>query len=478
MPIISQQLCLSTEFTETAAYHSPEKFGFFTVAQKVDGPRAWQQRSYRLDRLPDVLASLEGEPDTYISQAAFASPNRRLANFARISLLWVDLDVYSVDGLRNFSVDSIAWQLLDACNDRGIPPPSIIIDSGRGMYAKWYLDAPLPKRALSRWQLVQNTLCLKLKDFGADPNARDAARVLRVVGSTHKKTGRRVSVLWQNSTPTHGAELSNGVITYSFDMLADDQLPMTREQLGNLRADRELEKQAKISRQTSTGNNLTLITSRNTQGLRPFLPSRLAWDRYNDITKLMELRGWSNGAPEGKRDMPIFLCAVLMSQAVVVPQLADEIEAIAKQIAPTWSAAEVRNCVASVVARADAALRGEKLEFNGRQVDPRYVFRTETLLSLLDITPEEESELATIISKPEAKRRDAERARKARARAGATNRVVYEAGAAERRQEAQRLRASGLTWAEVGAVLRVSATAARLLASRVEPKRSSASVYM
>ena len=176
--------------------------------------------------------------------------------------------------------------------------------------------------------------------------------------------------------------------------------------------------------------------------------------------------------------MPLFLCAAFMSQAVVAPQLAEEIAAIAKQIAPTWSAAEVRNCVASVVARADAALRGEKLEFNGRQVDPRYMFRTETLLSLLDITSEEEMQMATIISKPEARRRDAERARQARARAGATKRADYEADAADRRTQALTLRLAGETWAEVGSVLGVSATAARLLASRAKPKRSSSSVYM
>jgi len=466
------------EFAETTAYHSAEKFGFFTVAQKVEGAHGWQQRSYRLDRLPTILEELDGQPDTYISQAAFAAPNRRIANLARISLLWVDLDFYNVERLRGLRVESIAAQVLDACDDQGIPPPSVIIDSGRGMYAKWYFEAPIPARALPRWQLVQNTFCLKLKDFGADPRARDAARVLRVVGSTHKASGRRVAVIWQNATPTHGAEMINGIATYSFDMLADDQLPKTRAELAELSAEREREKLVNLARKTSTGNSLTLISTRNTKGLRPFLPSQLAWDRYNDIIKLMEIRGWSDGAPEGERDMPIFLCAALMSQAVIVPQLKQEIEAIAKRIAPSWSAAEVRNCVASVMTRAQAAFNGEKLEYKGRQLDPRYIFKTDTLLALLDITPDEQAQLTTIIDKKEAKRRDAARARRARASAGAATRSDYETAAASRRDSAFSLHSAGHSWAEVGSALGVSATAARLLAKRAEPKRSSPSVYM
>ena len=39
-----------------------------------------RQRSYRLDLLPQVLASLDRHNDTYISQAEFFKPNRRLVN--------------------------------------------------------------------------------------------------------------------------------------------------------------------------------------------------------------------------------------------------------------------------------------------------------------------------------------------------------------------------------------------------------------
>lgn len=476
MSIIRQQLLLSTEFAESAACHSVDKFGFFTIASKIDGPHAWQQHSYRLNHLPRVLQSIGSRPDTYISQAEFSSPNRRIANLARVGLMWVDLDIYDIPALAGVRVENVAQQLLQACDDRQLPPPSVIIDSGMGLYAKWFLTTPIPARALSRWQLVQNILCDRLSDFGADANARDASRVLRIVNSVHSGSGRPVTVLWENTVPTHGGELLNGVVAYSFDMLADDLLPLTRERLAELRAERAIENSAKRNRCTSTGQNLTLVKS--TKGLRPFIASQLAWDRYNDIAKLAKIRGWTHGAPIGQRDMPVFLSAALMAQAIVVPHLSQEVIAIAKKFAPTWSKAEIQSCVASVLSRAVAASKGEKLEYKGRQVDPRYIFRTDTLLTLLDITAEEEAQMTTIIGKSEARRRDAERSKRAREHAGAVSRETYEAAADARRKKAKEIREAGRSWAEVGAELGITATAARLLANRASDKRSSPSVYM
>lgn len=462
MPIISQQLRLSTaEPLETDAYHAPG-FGFFTVAHVPDGPRTWNEKLYRLDRL-DVVADLAGHPDTYISQAEFKPPKRSVANLLRIGLLWVDLDIYRLPEMQGKSKETIAEALLLKCDDLQLPRPSVIIDSGRGMYAKWFLDAPLPAAALPRWQLVQNIFCLKLKDYGADPKARDAARVLRVVGTINSKTGGYVRIMWQNSTPASGGHLVNGFIAYDFDALADDQLPMTREELREKRAERELAKLNAQNHETATGNRLTLVSNRNTDGLRRFNPSQLARDRFNDITKLMTIRGWQDGAPEGQRDMPIFLSAAFMAQAVVHPQLEYEIAAIAKRIAPTWTAQEIQSCVTTVASKAKAALAGHKVVFNGEMRDPRYIFKTETLIDLLGITPEEELQLTTIISKTESKRRHAARSRQARAIAGAVSRTEYLAAAAQRREAALAMHLQAHSWKDIGVALGMSGDAARQL---------------
>lgn len=432
------------------------------MAKVPDGPRTWKEHAYRLDRLHEI-EDFAGQPDTYISQAEFKSFKRSIANLARIRLLWVDLDIYNLPEMVGKSKETIAAALLLKCDDLQLPRPSVIIDSGRGMYAKWFLDAPLPAAALPRWQLVQNIFWLKLQCYGADSKARDAARVLRVVGTINSKSGTYVRILWQNSTPAEGGHFVNGFIAYPFDSLADDQLPMTREELREKRADRELATLSAQSHETPTGNRLTLVSNRNTDGLRRFNPSQLARDRFNDITKLMAMRGWQDGAPEGQRDMPIFLSAAFMAQAVAQPQLEYEIAAIAKRIAPTWTAQEVQSCVTTVVSKAKAALAGHKVVFNGEMRDPRYIFKTETLIDLLGITPEEELQLTTIISKTESKRRHAVRSRQARAAAGAVSRTDYLAAAVQRREAALAMHLQAHSWKDIGLALGVSGDAARQL---------------
>lgn len=477
MPIIRQPLSLSTQFAESVACHAIDKFGFFTIAQKVEGARTWQERSYRLEQLPTVLGTVGSGVDTYISQASFARPNRRIANLARVGLLWVDLDIYNMPALAGKSPEQIAPLLLQACEDRMLPPPSVLIDSGQGLYAKWFLDTPIPARALSRWQLVQNTFCDRLADFGADKQARDAARVLRIVDSVHKIAGRPVSVLWENKTPTHGGLLVNGIASYSFETLALELLPLSRERLAELRAERDQIKIARNSRMT--GHDLTLVGKHSgASRLRTFIPSQLAWDRYHDIIKLADLRGWQAGAPSGHRDVCVFLAAAFMAHAVIVPQFHLEVAAIAKRFAPTWTRPELESCVSSVLARAQAAEKGEKIEYKGQLRDPRYFFKNASLLALLDITPEEEQQLTTIVSPTEAKRRDAERARRARQHAGAVERARYLGDADQRRARSKMLREQGKSWAEVGAELGVSTSAARMLAARCDEKRTSPSVYM
>ena len=57
-----------------------------------------------------------------------------------------------------------------------------------------------PWAALPRWNAVQRELVSRLVDFGADPKARDASRVLRLVSTCNTNQPdpelRKVRVLW------------------------------------------------------------------------------------------------------------------------------------------------------------------------------------------------------------------------------------------------------------------------------------------
>ena len=88
-----------------------------------------------------------------------------------------------------------------------IPHPSIMARSGRGVYLLWLLrDETDPAKLPHAWpekielyKACNRALVQRLQDFHlpADPKAIDAARVLRVPGSIHRKALRRVGYVIQ-----------------------------------------------------------------------------------------------------------------------------------------------------------------------------------------------------------------------------------------------------------------------------------------
>ena len=196
-------------------------------------PPLWEpyQRSYRLDLMPQVLAALDSHLDSYISQAQFFKPNRRVVNLWRVSLAWVDLDTYRTEW-GHLNPGPLSLALRQYCRDIGLFPPTLIIHSGRGLYAKWLFETPIPRPALPRWSAVQRELATKLSRFGADLRARDASRVVRVIQTTNTQqpdpAKRTVRVL-------HVEEIDGAMMRYDFDAFADEMLPFTRAELAELR---------------------------------------------------------------------------------------------------------------------------------------------------------------------------------------------------------------------------------------------------
>jgi hypothetical protein len=93
--------------------------------------------------------------------------------------------------------------------------------------------------------------------------------------------------------------------------------------------------------------------------------------------------------------------------------------------------------------------------------DPRYRLRNQTIIEWLEITPEEEREMRTLISDDERRRRDRKRDEGRRREAGAMTRQEYLVRAAKRRATARRLSEEGLSLREIGKRLGVSHEAVR-----------------
>jgi len=443
-----------TAEAEALAYHNPARFGWFSVlTQPKPDSRAKVQRSHPLHLMPEVLQDLDPTKNAWLSQSEFNRPNRRLINLERMGVLFVDLDTYNVPSLRYASPEGLAELLLKACERLRLPPPSLIVWSGRGLQVKWILLDPVPAQALPRWQAVQNKLCDKLAELGADQAARDASRVLRLIATTNTKSGERVRVLFKNTIAAGGAVLSpSGLAVYSFETMAFEVLDITRVQLDEMRAARAAEWAVERAARAARKSQFVVVGSTN--GLKKLIPAILAWDRLGDMRKLMKLRGYAAGMPDGQRNTAVWLSASFLASAVVVPKFYAEVFALAREFAPHWTKDQISGSISTVYAKAKDAAAGKKVKLlNGVEYDPRYRVRNSTIIDLMEIIPDEERQLKTIISVDEARRRDAERDTKRRREAGAVDRATYLAGHEQKRDAGRLLRAQGRTWAEVATEL-------------------------
>ena len=460
------QLALPFDIPEPFLYHDVTRPGFVAFLRRSAPATGMRQVCVPLFKLPKTVEQCEGGLDLWISMGEFFKPNRRVVNLWRMPALFADLDTYKMQALQRLPTDAQVALFLEACHDRGIAPPSVVVFSGRGLQVKWLLAQPVPRSTLPRWQAVQRELNRSLMDFGADVMALDASRVLRVVGSFSSRSADVIRVVHTARVPTMGGQvMPSGVVGYDFDVLADTLLPLQRLELvedRRTRAEQRMQDAADKAAREARRRALVVINGQGegaghvASGLRTFVPSVLAWDRLEDLRTLARLRGHEGGLPPGERDLFTFLGICFIAQALLVRNLEAEARALAAEFAPTWTEAELRSCVSSVIARAKAAHAGEKVEFNGRELDPRYRWRNDTLVDRLSITGEEASQLKTILPKDEARRRDAERQRARRRARGSQPREDHLQAVAERRAEVARLKADGLSVRAIAAQLGVS----------------------
>jgi hypothetical protein len=451
----------SHAITEATLYHSPDEFGFFTLgwsfksgrqkaieaAEKLQDQlfaddaemqelkkqqyQSYRQQSYRLDKMHTVLhdpfafiRQKHVDTDTietssfWLSQAEFSKPNRQKINLLRVSLCWVDVDTHhdnSPAHMKNLNSDQVLKLFLDTCDKTQTPYPSLILWTGRGLAAKWIFDRPLPKQAYPRWAAVQNSLVDTFKKMGADDNAKDASRVLRLSGTYNPKSLDLCHPIYIND---HYGEPK----LISFDDLANAVLPFTRQQLAELKASRQ---DAKARR---AEHHLKIIEGgqKSESGLLRFSGPRLAWLQVDDYRKIAKLRP-VKGREEGFTDKLVWLAASALAVAVWanIERFDIELNALAHELAPHWDRTRIAGAVASVRARSESMSKGEWTTFQGRKVPPVYTPKHSTIIDMLGLTDDEMTQLDVIITDDIKKDRDRDRKRLQRREAGAVDRETY-----------------------------------------------------
>jgi hypothetical protein len=184
---------------------------------------------------------------------------------------------------------------------------------------------------------------------------------------------------------------------------------------------------------------------------------------------------WLGGIPEGRRDAFLFLMANSLSWFACPDALETEIVKTAKTFTPSLTTRQVETYTKPILKRAKEAAEGKKYTWEGKEVDPRYAFRAETMRGWLGgqelIPPELWPELRALAPRKVIHERRQEREKvRDRVTEGRYQRKREEFlnVADERRTEALRLRAEGLSWNEVGERMGISTNAAKLLGSRAK----------
>lgn len=188
--------------------HSPQH-GHVIVWEKSslnDGKGNWHKidQVQGADQVNNFLVGLKGNKDTYFTVNEFIG--WRLTRLLKsLRATYVDLD-FGAPPTR-YDLD-IALEIL---HTKQMPPPNVVVFSGRGLHLYWIID-PIPAKALPVWQAVENALVKSLEEFHADMVVKDCTRVLRMVGTVNSKNGEMVRGLVLDPKPWAFHDLTNEVL--------------------------------------------------------------------------------------------------------------------------------------------------------------------------------------------------------------------------------------------------------------------------
>jgi DNA-binding CsgD family transcriptional regulator len=416
---------------EASLYHEFDSRSFLAVCTE-DAFGNFNQWCVKPKDLPAYLEFIEADTaklNVWISMGEFSKPNRRIVNLTRMGLCFLDLDTYKSEA-KDWPREQVIAKIHELCRSAGIPSPSLIVFSGRGYQIKWVLSSYLPRDALPRWNVVQGLLLKLFEPLGADPAAKDAARILRLVGTTNLKSGNLVEVVY------HQGRSLDTTPSVDFEQLSNALLPL----------DRQRKPTAKSKAKATTHGPLRLVSSSaDAKKLwRGIHTGRLALARLDDLRKLAALRG---GIGEGMRNtyLLVVACQMALCGMIYPARFTKEVRSLQAEISkdPQWL--RDTSLLGSLQARVDAHNRGEKIEYNGKEVTPIYTYRTSTIINLLSITRAEQEQLKTLISSDLATERDTLRTRAKRRAAGVKERSEYLAGIQDKHAQAVALKAQGLS---------------------------------
>ncbi|WP_243449079.1 DNA-binding response regulator [Clostridium perfringens] len=271
------------------------------------------------------------------------------------------------------------------------------------MYLIWIINA-VPSKVLPLWKAVQEYLYNQLKYFGADRQALDATRILRVPGSINSKSKTVVNILDEYE--------------YIYDLreIQNEFLP-------------ELKPYEKKKGRPSKINYI-------------YRERSLYYGRIQDIIKLCELREYDL---KGHRELILFLYRYYLCS------FTEDIEKALND------ALELNSMFRQDLSEREVIRATRSAERCYLDKNKQYKYKNETLIELLEINEEEQRYMKIIISKDEYKRRDRVYQRKKyKEQLKAQGKLSEKEKISQRREKIKDLLREGLTQKEIYTLMKIS----------------------
>jgi hypothetical protein len=334
----------------------PQSDGYVTVATK-NAAGEWTEKSYPSSIWVEKLVQHK-DLSCYVSVNSFFIPKRNNSNARQINAFYVDLDHYK----EFLSQEDVLAAINFLVKTERLPEPTMIIDSGRGLYAIWLIES-VPAKFVSVQKLyshIEKYLIDVLKDFGSDPQASDIARVLKAPSTYHHVTGKMVEVLQYNAN------------RYTMRFM---------QQWFNENAYTDYDEEEIKKRKTAKKPK-----NKGLQYLYNFYSLAIA--RSEDLTKLCYLRDYEMS---GYRNTLIHIYAYQMflihnNYHIVRSKVVDLNDKLTDPIPTPDLVSVVKTCLRAYEEHREDPTKG-------------YNYKNETIINKLSITLDEQRQMNTLISK-------------------------------------------------------------------------------
>lgn len=166
---------------------------YFMVGIKDGVP--WHKPFHTVQEGYAIAQQFSGSRNTYIALSSYKDPafGRKAVNALQTQCLWADIDVGKPKNSYPSQEAALA-ALTKFTIDTGLKP-SVLVGSGVGFVAYWVFDKPLDAPVWKKLAHVFAGLC-RQEGFIIDPSCtEDAARILRMPGTVHLKSGVTAEVL-------------------------------------------------------------------------------------------------------------------------------------------------------------------------------------------------------------------------------------------------------------------------------------------